>query len=417
MSVRAQARLLLPLIVLAVAIGIFYFLKGGKTPRPKPLLQEKVWQVEVMVAKRTTRAPDITLYGIVESPEQLAAAAPGNGFIKQVFVRDGTGVKKGDRLVSMDRRDFLWSLRQNEAELKDIDSQIDAQKVRQRSNLSALRTETDLLALAEAEAERLVKLRKQNLSTATALNNARSMLGKQQLALMTRQLEVDSYPAQMNMLIARRERSQARVDESRLAMQRAEVHAPFDAMISRVEVSAGDRVSPGQTLVSLYPQDRLEIRAHLPLRYAESVQKALTSGQPLHARVQGASSSPEFVLTRMAGEAQTTGIDVYLQSETGDSQMRPGELLTLHLGLSPEAEVIAVPFQAIYGNSTIYLVTDGRLRAERVESVGQAITGDAESMLLVRSNAIRDGDEIATTHLPNAVSGLRVRTVENAPRP
>ena len=40
---------------------------------------------------------------------------------------------------------------------------------------------------------------------------------------------------------------------------------------------------------------------------------------------------------------------------------------------------------------------------------------DGRAQLLVRSDALREGDRVIVTHLPNAIDGLRVKTAEPAP--
>ena len=410
MSSSARLKLILPLVVLLVAGAILFSLVNSKTQREKPALAEKVWQVQTINAEIGVRSPAITLYGRIESPEQLKAAAPGGGIVVKVFVRNGARVQAGQQLVKMDRRDFEAALLQAEADLRDIENQIAELRVRHQTNLASLETERNLLSLAEAEVARLVKLAQQNLSAETALNSARSELGRQQLALNSRSLDVDSYPARLQILQARRDRARAQLDQARLAMTRSDVRAPFDGIVSQVAVAAGDRVSLGQLLISLFPLQALEIRAHLPVNYIESVQRAIAEGVRLEARVANRGDLGPFPVLRLAGEAEATGIDIYFAVDSADTLLRPGELLALNLGLPAEAGVFAVPFQAIYGNSRIYLVEDGRLRAVEVETVGQTRGEGNQVLVLIRSPRIQNGDLISVTHLPNAVSGLKVKT-------
>jgi multidrug efflux pump subunit AcrA (membrane-fusion protein) len=284
-TARSQAKFLLPILVLLIAAAIYFSLVNSKVEREKPALSEKVWQVEVITAQKQELSPSITLYGRIESPEQLKAAAPGGGIVEQVFVRNGASVKQGQALVTMDRRDFAASLLQAEADLRDLDNQIAELKVRHQSNLASLQTERELLVLANAEVERLTELKKQDLSADTAINAARSETARRQLAVTSRQLDVDSYPARLQILQARHDRGTALLDQARLAMDRSEVTAPFDGIISEVAVAAGDRVSLGQILVSLFPVDDLEIRAHLPINYIDSVRQAIANGRELYASV------------------------------------------------------------------------------------------------------------------------------------
>lgn len=407
MTPRARLKLLLPMLVLLLAGGVYYSLVSSKTQRDRPVLSEKVWQIEVIPAQRQSLSPSVTLYGRVESPELLKAAAPGGGVVENVFVRNGARVRRGDRLVSMDRRDFSAALLQAEADSRDIENQIAELHIRHESDRAALQTEKELMALADIEVSRLVELKKQNLSADTALNSARSELGRRQLAVTARQFEVDSYPARLSILRARFDRSKARLAEARLAMERSDLRAPFDALVSQVAVSAGDRVSLGQVLVSLFPLNALEIRAHLPTRYIESVQDALARNEALHARLSNRSER-RFELLRLAGEAEATGIDLYFAIDEAATQFRPGELLALNLQLPRVSDVFAVPYQAIYGNSRIYKVSGDRLQAVEVTTIGQARSLDRGVVVLIRSEQIDEGELIAATHLPNAVSGLKI---------
>jgi HlyD family secretion protein len=408
MTPRSGLKLLLPMLVLLLAGAAYYSLVSSKTQRNRPVLSEKVWQIEVIPAERRSLSPSVTLYGRVESPELLKAAAPGGGIIERVFVRNGARVQRGDALVSMDRRDFSAALLQAEAELRDIDNQITELQIRHKSNQSALQTETELLALADIEVSRLLELKKQKLSSDTALNSASSEQGRRQLAVTARQFEVDSYPARHRVLKARNDHSQARLSETRLAMERSDLRAPFDALVSKVAVSTGDRVSLGQVLVTLFPVNSLEIRAHLPTNYIESVQGALSRNQVLHARLANRDAKGRFALLRLAGEAEATGIDAYFATDGTTTQLRPGELLALSLLLPAHDGVFAVPYQAIYGNSRIYKIVDDRLQAVEVNTIGQARTDDQTVLVLIRSEQIEEGELIAATHLPNAVSGLKI---------
>jgi hypothetical protein len=48
------------------------------------------------------------------------------------------------------------------------------------------------------------------------------------------------------------------------------------------------------------------------------------------------------------------------------------------------------------------------LVAVDVETIGQTRAADQSAQVLIRSQQIEDGELIAATHLPNAVSGLKV---------
>lgn len=417
MRFRSILKFVLPILVIAIALGLFQVLKASKPDRDKPELKEKVWQVDVVLANKQSISPELTLYGRVESPELLHAAAPAGGVVSQVLVQNGTRVQQGDILVQMDRRDFESVMVHARSDLTSIKNQIRELEIRHRSNQTALKTERELLALADKDVQRALSLKNQKLGSDSALNDARSALGRQQLSVISRELEVESFDIKKSNLESERDRQVARLNDAQLMIERSEVVAPFDAIISATPVSIGDRVSTGQTLVSLYPVDGLEIRAHVPARYVNSIQQASAQGKQHYAVISTAPGSTgkqslQLQLIRLAGEAQASGIDAYFRSGDASYDFRPGSLLSLNFGLPEQPNVMAVPYQAIYGNSRIYLLKEDRLEAVNVESVGQYLKPDGSAALLIRSVKVNENDQIVVTHLPNAVDGLKVSRFE-----
>jgi HlyD family secretion protein len=410
MKFQQLLKLILPILIIAFAGGAFQHLKASKPKRVKPELKEKVWQVEIVQAAKQNLSPSLGLYGRVESPELLQAAAPGAGIVSEVLVQSGSVVSPGQLLVKMDSRDFNSTLAQAESNFQDIKNQISELKIRHRSNQNSLKTEREILRLTEDDVERLLKLKKQNLSAETILNVARSALGRQQLSVISREYEVESYPVQLGKLTARQNQNRAKLEEAQLMIERSSVLAPFEGVVSAVPVSVGNRVATGQILVALYPIDSLEIRAHIPTRYISRIQQAMAREIKQYASITLAGDTLQLALLRLAGQAEPSGVDAYFQVANAGRALRLGALLPLNLSLPTEHEVLAVPYQAIYGNSRLYLLKENRLHGVVVEPVGQFVDAEGSAFLLVKSPQINPGDKIVTTHLPNAVSGLKVRS-------
>ncbi len=398
------SKFLLPVVVLSIAIGSFQYLKANKPERKPPQLREKVWQVETITADIQSLAPLVRLYGRVESRNLVKAGAAQKSIVTEVLVRDGDKVTAGTILVELDRRDFETAVTRAEAELTNISSQLQDSDIRHQTNLLALQSEQRLLQLFLDEVSRLEQLKQNNLSSESTLNEAKRNLEKQQIAVQTRKLEVERYPATRLSIEARSKQASATLAEARLALQRSRVTAPFDGIVKQVNVSVGDQVASGQVLLEVYSPESLEIRAHLPQKYIASVQQALGAGSSINASIN--SQSGRVNLLRTAGESEATGIDVFFNAS---EQSRYGELLTLELKLPDQPGALAIPYQAIYGNSRVYRVIDSRLQAVSVETLGQLRTGTGEMMLLVGGENLQDGDQIVTTHLPNAVTGLLVK--------
>jgi HlyD family secretion protein len=402
---------LLPLFILLLAASAYAYMKSTRPERSKPQPKEKVWQVETLSAIPQDLAPVVTLYGEVETPSLLRSAAPGAGQIAEVLVKPGDHVSMGQKLLLMDGRDFAAANMQARSNVADIEAQLKEHELKYRSNLRKLEQQKSLLELSKQELQRVQRLKKNNLSSDSALNTAREALAKQELALIAIQLEVDSYESTRKQISAKLSSARARLSESDLAVSRSEVIAPFDGVISEVSVSAGDQVKQSEILLSLYALKSVEIRARIPNTYQAEIANALAAKESLQAQAELSGEAISLRLSRLAGAASPGGIDAYFQVLDNFQGLRIGNLLKINLKRPLQHQVVALPFSAIYGNNRIFVLQQGRMQGIDVESVGQYEDETGKAWALVRSPQIKAGVKVVTTHLPNAVDGLKVKPV------
>ena len=409
MPLTTPKRVALPIAILATALALFLWLHATKPVQPPPAPQEKAWRVEVSEAEPARRVPLLTLYGKVETPTLVHPAAPGAGVVSEMPAREGQRFVTGTLLLALDARDFAPDVARSRAELADLESQIAVEQLRGRSDQAALAEETRLLELAESAVARATRLKKRSLGSDTALDDARSALGRQQLALTERRLAVDSHAARLRQLEARHARQQAVLEDAELALERSRVVAPFTGIVAAVHVAPGNWVQTGTALLEIYPEDGLEVRARVATRYQDELLAALARGEIPRARASVAGSRVELPLLRLAGTGDPSGIDAFFSVPAGGG-IRLGALLELALQRPPVDDALAIPYQALYGNGRIYLLRDGRMAGVDVNVLGPADDGDP-SLVLVRGDGIAAGDRVVVTHLPNAVDGLPVQAI------
>ena len=294
----------------------------------------------------------------------------------------------------------------------ELEAELESESNRHRSNLEMLEHEKDLLAIARAEVRRAQRLKKQKLGSDSALDTARQEAARQALAVTSRKFEIADHEARLQRLASRLQRARSSQEEAELDYERSRLVAPFDGIIAVVEVAPGDRVRESDVLLKMYALNSLEVRARIPVRYQAEIQAALSDGQGLPAQAELSGYPIELMLDRLAGEADPSGIDGYFRVSSGAAQLRLGNLLKLQLQRPAQADLVPIPFQSIYGNNRIYLLREGRMHGIQVETVGQHVPTDASPALLIRSPEIKAGDRIIRTHLPHAVSGLKVKVAK-----
>ncbi len=393
-------RRLLPLLILLIAVAGFAALRITRPVVPPAEARERVWRVESHVLVAESVHPTLVLYGRIEAPDRIRAAAPVGGRVLEVGVRDGDRVERGAVLARLDPRDLEPRVAQAAAE-------VERERIRHRHDQEAIAQERTLLQLAQAKLERFERLKNARLGAESAFDQAREEVARVRLSLSQRQQAIAEHPARLAQL-------EARLAEARRDAERGAITAPFAARIGKVEVAAGDQVQPGQTLLSLYSSDALYLRARVPAIYAEELRTALARGESLLARAEFGATPLLARLDRIAGEADARGVDVLLRLDDA-SKVPVGAFVNAVLERPLATGVFPVPPAALHGGDRVYRIEgDGRLNAVRIVRAGERREGSALT-LLVRAagseDALRDGTRILATHLPHAIDGLAVEVV------
>jgi len=406
--VNRLLKLLLPVLILAVGFGVFQYLKQTRPDRPVTETRERVWRVALEPLEPRALAPMLELYGQVENPDLLRAAASASARVARVLVREGERVVPGQLLLELDPRDLVPALARTGAQVAELEAQLESERNGQESDQAALEQERRLLELSEDAVARAKSLTRRQVGSQNDLDIAEQDLARQRLAVSERSMRIADYPARRRALEARLQQARAEYEEARLAFARSRVVAPYAGVVSAVEVAVGDQVKTDEVLLSLYPLAGLEVRARIPAPYQAELAAALRNAGSLPASALVDGGRVGLVLERLAGEADPSGIDGLFTLTEGAEWLRIGQMLTLRLERPLRESVVAVPFAAVYGGNRVYTFVDGRMRAVAVRTLGSWFAPDGEERLLVAAPELVSGDQLVVTHMPNAVDGLRV---------
>jgi len=398
----------LPLAILAVAVTLFILLIVTR-PKQAPLEpKERIWYVETITVEPQSLSPTLTLYGQVETPDLLKASAPKDGQVDQVLVREGALISRGQLLLTLDSRDFELATIQKEAQVEELEAMIESEELRHANDQRAVKHEQSLVNLSESAVTRAKKLIIKNLVSKAALDQAYQDLKRQVLTLDERKLSLNDHYARLKQLEARHRKAQAELATTRIDLERSRIHAPFDGFVSEINVASGERVNTNLTLLVMYPSNTLEVRALIPTPYQAELQQALARGIRLQTRALYADTVITLELDRFSAEASSKGLDaLFLITESSDL-LRLGNNLVLSLSRPAHANSVAIPQTALYGHDKIYRLDGGRMQRIHVTNLGDFVQPSGSTLLVISSPILSKGDRIVTTHLPNAVNGLRV---------
>lgn len=403
-------KILLPMLILGVAGAGMWLLIATK-PEAKPVeTTEKAWLVSVREVKIQSLSPQLTLYGRVESPRDTVLKAAVSADVLAVPGREGDAAPTETLLIQLDDREAALAVAQREAELSEIEADIQSERNQHQGNIATLVHEKELLALTRRSSERLQRLKSNKATSQSQLDDALQATERQAIAVKQKQLALTDHGARLARLKARMTRAKANLDQAALDLERTMVKAPYSARISEILVSPGDRVRPGDSLVSLYDPNALEVRAQIPNRYEAIVRRGLGSSDRLLASADRNTGTLQMELDRLSSRERDNsgGFDALFKVTEGRDTLRIGSFISMNLQLPAENGVIAVPWEALYGLDRAYKLEDGRMRTVRVERIGDWSGPDGKAYSLVRSRELKAGDQLIISQLPNAIDGLRV---------
>jgi membrane fusion protein, multidrug efflux system len=230
-----------------------------------------------------------------------------SGQIQQVLVSDTQSVKKGDVLARIDHRDAEIALAQAKAELTKAQRQFKQTSANSGALNSQVGVSDDAIKSAEAQLAQAQAKRdqaqddlnrreklsatgaisKEELATAqSTLNNANAGYALAEAGLAqarsSQKAAQSTLAANEALIRGSNEHSTpdvliatAKLKQALLDLERTEIKAPVDGVISRRNIQVGQRVAPGTVLMSVVPLQQLYVDAN----FKESQLKNVRAGQ------------------------------------------------------------------------------------------------------------------------------------------
>ena len=398
------------IIIILAAVAIFIVLKMSRQEQPVAEIKQKVWPIETLTIKLQSLSPVYTLYGTVESHSLVTASAPVSGVMETVAVKEGDEFETGQLLAAISAADIDIPFEVARADVADSEAQLKLQDLNYKANKERLQYEKDVLKIKQQDVKRNRDLIGKKLASQSALDQVREALTRQEFAVVGAELSVEENKVKVAQLEARVQKARANFEKAKINRSRGVVTAPYPGRIADVQVSVGDRVGANTSMLSFYATNSLELRAQVPVVHMPMVYQALQQQEQLIARYRFNQQEFDLKLSRLDGQASPSGVDAFFEIPDSLKVLRPGDLLEVRLFGQAINNSFALPYSAIYGSNRIYAVENGELKAITVSLLGDTLA-NGKLWALVKGE-VPSGTVIATTHLSNAISGLKVSEVK-----
>lgn len=403
-----------PLTVVFVALLLVFVLFLTKPSPAVHAFQEAVYAVETQRVFPGEYAPTLFLFGQIESPSRVSLVATIASDVVTTPFREGDYVKAGDVLVELSRLEPTWAYEQRHAQAQQALAALLSEENRYQSDLQALAHEKTLLELYERASTRESTLIQKKLGTEAGLDKAEQSVEMQALTVNARELAIADHQARLLQLQARYDEASAQEAQARLDLSRTLVLSPFNARVAKVSVAPLQRVQPGTSLVDIFSADDLEIRTQIPSRYLAQFEQALAKSHAISAVAKVDERTIPLQFLRLSGETEVGrgGVDAFFKIQQGGEQLALGRTLEISVTLLPLHDVTPIPLTALYSDDHLFKIVDGRLQSVTVQRVGESVDAQGNYALLVKAPALKAGDEILTSLLPYALSGIAVQPIQ-----
>ena len=305
-----------------------------------------------LVSVRKIRIPRIeSSVGTIKAVHEAAVSSKLLAKVDEVRVIAGQRVEAGDLLVQLDDADLMARLEQAQAAARS------AQAARNQ---------------AKIEHERVAELYKQSAAASIELDRVQN-------ALLSAEAEAT--------------RTEQATKEAQAVLEYAAIRSPINVVFIDKRIEAGDMVSPGQVLLTLYDATRMQLVASV----RESLTQRLTVGQTVEVEIDALNKRCAGLVSEIVPEAQAASRS-FLVKVTGPCPpgIYSGMFGRLLIPLDEEV-ITVVSRQAVkrIGQLDVVEVVEGDFLQRRAVQLGRELGDDIEVLA-----GLREGEQVALSGSP-----------------
>jgi len=361
-------RMLLMLLVVVAVIGSLGFLKyrqveaaiaKGASFAPPPTA------VTTVTAQKASWPSTLSVIGTAEAIQGVTVSADLPGTVVKIHFESGQWVHEGDILVELDTR-------------------------QERAQLANMEAQRELAGINYGRAQQLVKE-----------------------GVISRS-EYDNATAQQKV-------TDAQVGDTRAAIARKTIRAPFSGVLGIRQVSLGQYLAAGQAIVSLQSLNPIYVNFGVPQQETPKI----AIGRSLNVTsddLRGLALSGRVTALDSVVNEQTRNIQVQATLANPGGKLRPGMFVQVELPLGNSREIVPLPASAInyapYGDS-VFIVSDLKdPKGQPYRGVRQQVVklegarGDQVAVV----SGVNPGDEIVSAGVFRLRNGAPVQ-VNNSIKP
>ncbi len=381
---RSRLKIFLPVLALIVGAGAaFAMLSSRQAPQPRerpalgPLVEAQATEsseVQVTVRGQGEVSPRVSV--------DLAPQVAGRVIRVHPSLISGGRFRAGTELLRIDPRDYSLAVEKARAAVAAAETTIERE-------------------LAEA--------------TAAVAEWRELRADEKPPALLAREPQIRAARAQLAA-------AKADLASAELDLERTRLSLPFDGLVVSEDVDAGDLVTAGQRIATVYGLDAVEIR--LPLDDRElawfDLPEAGEPGPPavVSADFAGGEHRWQGRVERLEGQVDPRSrmvrvvvvVEQPFAASDGRPPLLPGTFVDVEIAGRRLGQVISIPRAALRSGDEVWVLEGDQLRIREVEVLR------SERLRVLVGGGLAAGERIVTSSLDAVTDGMTVRAPEGEGR-
>ena len=410
------AALLLPALVMTINSGC------GKKSEQKTQVQAP--SPAVVVAEVTQQTVPIYSEFVAQTRADATVElrARVEGVLQKVYFREGSSVKKGQLLFTIDKRPFEAALQS--ARAVQSKAVADLAQARQRTDVLQAQAElADALAVlskTEQDLARLRPLAKEKAVTELDLDAAIAAEKSARAQVESRKANVTNLEGAVKYTIERAQAevaaAQARVTQAQLDLSYCSIHSPISGIIGFLNVDEGNLVGRGEAtlLATVSSSDPLLVDFNLSELDYLNLTDAATAGHRTGKLVFELLLSDEskhpypgaFKFVDRAVDPQTGTMKVEAVFPNPGSYLKPGQFARVRVAVAERENAILIPQRAVQelqGAKTVMVVDN-----ENKVQVRSVSLGDQSDKFVIVLQGLTAGEKVIVEGMQKVRPGGQV---------
>jgi membrane fusion protein (multidrug efflux system) len=329
-------RMFVVLLVMAAIIGGLGFIKYRQVESAIAAgasFQIPPTSVTTVIAQKESWPSTLSVIGTAAAVQGVTVSADLPGTVDKIHFESGQAVREGDILLELD-------IRQEKAQLANIEAQRDWAKV---------------------QYGRAEQLSKAGVISKSDYDNA----------------------------VSQQKATEAQVNEVKAAIARKTIHAPFSGVLGIRQISLGQYLAAGQSIVSLQSINPIYVNFGVPQQETPKMK----IGHSVHVTstdLPGVGFPGKITALDSVINEQTRNIQIQATLQNPGGKLRPGMFLQVEFPLGQSRDVIPLPASAInYAPSGDSVFVVGDIKDEKT---GKAYRGVRQQIVKIEGSR---GDQVA----------------------